>query len=52
MKIARAKMAGSFFGARPASLIATMRWTVRSPSWVTQRRTAWAFSMVKCCSST
>jgi hypothetical protein len=37
---ARAKMAGSFFGARPASLISTMRFTARTPSALMQRTIA------------
>ncbi len=44
--MASASSAGSCFGARPASAIATIVSTVRGPSASTQRRTAVAFSFV------
>jgi hypothetical protein len=44
--IARAKIAGSFLGARPVSDTTTMRWTIRWPSSLIQRRVASALSEV------
>ncbi len=44
--IASAKIAGSFFGARPSSLVRTISATVRRPSAARQRSTASAFSRV------
>jgi hypothetical protein len=44
--IASAKIAGSFFGARPSSLIRTISCTARGPSSVMHRSTACAFLRV------
>jgi hypothetical protein len=44
--MASTNSAGSFDGARPASLISTTRRTTRAPSAATQARTLSAFSTV------
>ena len=44
---ASARIAGSFFGARPSVLTATISATVRRPSAATQRATAFAFFRVR-----
>ena len=46
--IASAKTAGSFFGARPASLTSTIVRTARAASSARQASTHFAFSIVSC----